>query len=143
MVLRAATAEDMPAVRSLLERDGLPTSDLGTSDAEFIIAQDGAAVIAAGAVERIGQIGLLRSVVVAPDQRRSGTGMAIVAELERRARDANLTELVLLTESAQSFFEGRGYVVISRAGAPLEVQGSEEFRALCPDSAICMSKRLV
>jgi hypothetical protein len=32
--------------------------------------------------------------------------------------------------------------VIERIDVPQDVQGSEEFRSLCPASAVCMMKRL-
>jgi amino-acid N-acetyltransferase len=69
-------------------------------------------------------------------------GRALVQSLEQRARDEGVNELVLLTQTAQTFFEGAGYRVIERESAPPSVQSSEEFRSLCPQSACCMSKRL-
>ena len=56
--------------------------------------------------------------------------------------DAGLIELILLTQTAQRFFEAQGYGVIERGNAPATVQESEEFKSLCPQSACCMSKRL-
>ena len=47
---------------------------------------------------------------------------------------------MLLTQTARDFFAHLGYRVIERTEAPEEVQGSEEFRSLCPASAICMVK---
>lgn len=61
-------------------------------------------------------------------------------ELERVARSADTERLILLTETAREFFASQGYCVIERSDAPREVQGSEEFRALCPASATCMMK---
>jgi hypothetical protein len=49
---------------------------------------------------------------------------------------------VLLTQTAKRFFEHQGYRVIDRGEAPKDVQGSEEFRVLCPASATCMAKTL-
>ncbi len=58
------------------------------------------------------------------------------------ARAARITELVLLTQTATEFFARHGYRVIERAAAPQDMQGSEEFRSLCPGSATCMAKSL-
>ena len=130
------------AVRALLERSGLPTSDLEAARPEFAVIREKDQVIAAGALQRFGSSALLRSVVVAPDRRGSGLGQAIVSELERMARSAQISRLVLLTQSAAEFFGHRGYRVIDRSTAPEDMQGSEEFRSLCPSSAMCMAKNL-
>jgi amino-acid N-acetyltransferase len=138
----AASPQDLIAIRALLERSGLPTSDLESARPEFAVIRAEGKVIAAGALQRFGSSALLRSVVVVPDQRGSGLGHLIVSELERTARAAQITELILLTETAAEFFAQQGYRVIERSNAPQEMQGSEEFRSLCPSSAACMAKSL-
>lgn len=141
--LRAADSGDTQDIRLLLERNGLPTSDLASSHPEFVVAHEGAELIGAGALERFGSVALLRSVVVAADRRGTGLGERIVRELERRARASGIEELVLLTQTAAPFFERHGYRVIERVAAAAAVQASEEFRSLCPVSSVCMMKALV
>ena len=140
--LRIATPEDAESICILLERSGLPTSDLTSSKPEFILAYEDAELIGAGALQRFDAVALLRSVAVAASRRGGGIGRLIVQELERLARGTNVTELVLLTQSAQRFFERQGYRAIERQSVPQAVQASEEFRSLCPTSATCMSKTL-
>ena len=140
--LDQASAQDLSAIRALLERSGLPTSDLESAEPEFAVIREHGRVIAAGALQRFGSSALLRSVVVAADRRGRGVGQAIVTELERIARAARISRLVLLTETAAQFFARQGYRVIERNTAPLDMQGSEEFRSLCPSSATCMAKSL-
>jgi amino-acid N-acetyltransferase len=137
-----AFAHDLIAIRALLERSGLPTSDLELPRPEFAVIREDGQVVAAGALQRFGSSALLRSVVVAPHRRGSGLGQAIVNELEGVARAAQIGELVLLTQTAAEFFARRGYRVIERSAAPEELQRSEEFRSLCPSSATCMAKTL-
>jgi N-acetylglutamate synthase-like GNAT family acetyltransferase len=137
-----ASAQDLITIRALLERSGLPTSDLESSRPEFAVIREKGQVIAAGALQRFGSSALLRSVVVAPDHRRSGLGQAIVSELERVARATRVSRLVLLTQTAADFFGRQGYGVIERSSAPENMQASEEFRSLCPSSATCMAKDL-
>ena len=138
-----AYPQDLLAVRALLERSGLPTSDLQSARPEFAVIREDGRVIAAGALQRFGSSALLRSVVVAPDRRGSGLGQAMVTELERIASAARISQLVLLTQTAAEFFARQGYRVIERGSAPQDMQGSEEFRSLCPSSATCMAKSLV
>jgi amino-acid N-acetyltransferase len=140
--IRAATKEDTDSIRVLLEHNGLPTSDLMSSKPQFIVACEGGKILGTGALERFGSSALLRSVAVAPERRGEGLGRAIVEDLERIARAARITRLILLTHTAQPFFEHQGYRVIERHESPQDVQGSEEFRSLCPASATCMAKAL-
>jgi len=138
----AASGQDLIAIRALLDRSGLPTSDLESARPGFAVIRENDRVIAAGALQRFGSSALLRSVVVAADRRGIGFGQAIVSELERMAGAAQISRLVLLTQTAAEFFGQRGYRVIDRSTAPEDMRESEEFRSLCPSSATCMAKNL-
>jgi len=138
----AASADDLIAIRALLQRSGLPTSDLESARPEFAVMREDGEVIAAGALQRFGSAALLRSVVVAPHRRGSGLGQAMVTGLEHIACAARISRLVVLTQTAAEFFARQGYRVIERGTAPEDMQGSEEFRSLCPSSATCMAKSL-
>jgi amino-acid N-acetyltransferase len=140
--LRAGTEQDTSYIRALLARSGLPTSDLEASQPQFIVLCEGAQIIGAGALQPFGSIALLRSVAVEPQRRGSGLGRMIVRELERRACASDIAQLVLFTQTAKRFFEYQGYQEIDRRQVPQGVQGSEEFRTLCPTSATCMVKVL-
>ena len=140
--LRAAGEEDLGVVRVLLAEAGLPTSDLAAAKPKFTVLRERGRIVAAGALQPFGSAALVRSVVVAGDRRGAGLGRIIVQELEKIAREARIGRLFLLTETAGEFFVHLGYRVIERIDVPQEVQGSEEFRSLCPASAVCMMKRL-
>jgi amino-acid N-acetyltransferase len=141
--IRRGQLVDMPAIATLLESAGLPTADL-TCAADFqtwVIEAHGTLLAAIG-LERFGDVALLRSLVVAPAQRERGLGQELVTRLERDARAAGITRLVLLTETAEEFFRRRGYFVTDRREVSDRVKQSAEFRSLCPVSAVCMSKAL-
>jgi amino-acid N-acetyltransferase len=140
--LRTATSEDTESIRVLLTSNGLPTSDLISAKPQFIVAYEGEAIVATGALQRFASSALLRSVAVASHRRGTGLGRILVEDLERMARAARIKQLIVLTETAKPFFEHQGYRVIERDEVPQEVQGSEEFRSLCPASATCMAKLL-
>jgi len=140
--LRSATAADESRILDLLQRSGLPTSDLQGARPEFIVAQRAGRIIGIGALERFGTAALLRSLAVEPAWRSTGVGRLIVAELERRARAAGTGELVLLTLTASAFFERLGYQSKPREQVAPAVRESAEFRSLCPMSAACMAKDL-
>lgn len=141
-VVSPASAEDLTAIRALLERFGLPTSDLESAHPEFAVIRENDQVIAAGALQHFASSALLRSVVVAPERRGRGLGQAIVSELERVAGARRINQLVLLTQTAADFFARQGYRIIERSSAPADMQASAEFHSLCPGSATCMAKTL-
>src|SRR5579862_1636268 len=144
VTIRAGTPRDRARVRKFLEAANLPTEDLDEATSHFVVAttQDGQDLVGTGAFQPFGGVALLRSVAVVPRLRRSGVGRKILAELEGLAREARVRDLVLLTTTAQEFFERLEFGVIDRHSAPAEVQRSAQFRSLCPASATCMSKCL-
>src|SRR6185437_11176681 len=142
LTLRLATTADADGIQSLLERSGLPTSDLSTARPEFIVAISDGTIIGTGALEHFGAAALLRSLAVEPMWRGSGIGRLIVTELEQRARAAGISELILLTLTAGDFFTRLGYDAKERGQVPPAVRHSAEFRSLCPASAVCLAKSL-
>jgi len=140
--LDTASADELGVIRALLESAGLPTSDLESARPKFTVVREDGRVVATGALQRFGSSALLRSVVVAEACRGSGLGQMIVSELERQARAAQITELILLTQTAAEFFARQGYRAIERTSAPQDMRASEEFHSLCPSSATCMVKSL-
>ncbi len=141
-LLRNATPADLTAIRDLLERNGLPTSDLASSGARFTVACENTRLLGAGALERFGSAALLRSVAVEPARRGQGLGRHLLKALELQARATGITQLVLLTQTARQFFEHQGYRPVDRGQVPQGVRESAEFRSLCPASAECMVKWL-
>lgn len=136
-------ADDHAAVCALLRDAGLPSTDVqAQAMPDFLGVRLQGRLVAAIGLERYDGAGLLRSLVVASDQRGLGLAGRLVDALERRAKADGLARLVLLTESARSFFERRGYAVVARDQVPVEVLQSEQFRGLCPASATCLSKTI-
>jgi amino-acid N-acetyltransferase len=58
-------------------------------------------------LEPCGQDALLRSLVVAPDERAHGLGTSLVEHAEQEARKRGLRALYLLTTTAEGFFSRR------------------------------------
>lgn len=140
----AAQPDDLPAIRALLDENHLPESDLTPAHLErFLVIRDGGgSVVGAVGAEIHGRYALLRSLVTAASVRGRGLGGRLTESVEARMREWGAGEAWLLTTTARDFFAARGYQVIDRASAPAELQGTEEFRALCPSTAVCMRKSL-
>ena len=141
-MLRTADPSDLDAIAALLTGSALPVDDLRASSIGFLVAEDAGTIVGVVGLETFDEAGLLRSLAVAPAQRGQGLGGELVDALERDACDRGLRQLVLLTQTAERFFAQRGYRVIERADAPVAIQGSAEFRSICPASAACMVKTL-
>jgi N-acetylglutamate synthase-like GNAT family acetyltransferase len=137
-----AGAADWPVIEALLVGSGLPLDGAREAFATGVVARDGDEVIGAAAVEPLGRIGLLRSVVVRADRRRTGVGHELVAAAESLARGLPVDELYLLTETAEPFFASLGYAARVRSSAPAEVEETDEFRVACPDTAVLMARRI-
>jgi amino-acid N-acetyltransferase len=131
------------SVVALLEAEGLPASDLTEAHLQhfFFTGTDGAPCGLVG-VEIYGQDALLRSLVVSADARIQGLGSALVRHAEGYAAAHQVRALYLLTTTAESYFEHRGYRRIDRAQAPPSIQSTREFASLCPASSAFMVKRL-
>src|SRR5262245_9490061 len=127
-VTRPARAGEWSRIKSLLTTEGLPTSDLDPqSTADFIVAVGGGAVVGAIAVERYGDQGLLRSLVVDNAWRGRGLGKELVAAAESASTNGRLSSLTLLTQTADRFFQALGYREIRRDDAPTAIKASVEF----------------
>ena len=142
MKIRPARPADLVEVLVLLADARLPAAGVAEHFDAFLVAEEGGRLIGAIGVERYAPHGLLRSAVVAPDRRGRGVGDALVSALVARSRTEALEELWLLTETAQGWFERRGFVGRDRSQAPASLRESEEFRGACPESAACLVLRL-
>ncbi len=144
MKIRPFTAPDEVGVRQLLTAADLPQEDLDANNlAEFLVAHTDDGVLA-GAVglERYDTVGLLRSLVVLPSTRGAGVGNALVLAMEQQARASGVNTFYLLTTTAADFFLKLGYRIIARTDAPPAMASTQEFSSLCPDTAVCMTKRI-
>jgi amino-acid N-acetyltransferase len=140
--IRLATGRDAAAIEALLRSAGLLTADLARAKPLLLVAIEGDSLVGVAGTERFGDAALVRSVAVVPAHRSRGVGRALVEQVEAQASKAGAKQLILLTETAKTFFLRAGYTVIERATAPAAVQACEQFRSLCPQSATCMAKSL-
>ena len=125
-------------IMNLLQSNNLPLPDLVSSD--FFIAMENKQVIGVIGLERYGNDGLLRSMVVSAGHRGKGVAAELVRVLEQYAYEKKLGAIYLLTETAPFYFEQKGYSKINRQEVPQLLLTASEFTHLCPVSAIVMKK---
>ena len=138
------TAQPRLAVASaLLASANLPTEDLTEEHCEhFFFLGPSDAPLGLVGIELLGDVALLRSLVVSPNARQSGAGSALVRHAENYARDRGVRGLYLLTTTAEAFFARRGYSRASRDVAPATIRSTKEFAGICPSSSAFMFKQL-
>jgi amino-acid N-acetyltransferase len=128
-------------VRSLLDSNGLHTSDL-TPEVRLLGERDGEGLAGVVGLEAHRHVGLLRSLAVRTNRRGTGLGSELVTALEALAAGHGITDLYLLTTTAEAFFARRGYRRLPREAAPVGIRETSEFSSLCPASSAFMAKRL-
>lgn len=133
---------DKPAVIDLLERSQLLTDDLPADLSDFLIAREQDKSVGVAGIERFDQVGLLRSVAVAPDSQGKQIGAQLISQLLHTAKATGLKELYLITTTAQGYFERHGFQSIDRLDVPPAIQATQQFSGLCPASAVVMSRML-
>lgn len=130
-----------PELVSLLDKSGLPTSDLG-NHIHFIIITDNEKLIGVAGLQAAGTDALIRSVAVETTHRNLGLGKQLTREIIEMARHSGYRTLWLLTTTAGPFFEEMGFHAADRSEAPESVKNTTEFLSVCPSSASCMKMDL-
>lgn len=139
--VRPAEFRDIPKCVEFLEAAGLPTADVSLERIALIAEVDNTVAGLVG-LEKFGDTGLLRSLVVDNRYRKSGFGRTLVGELEKYALEQGIDSLWLLTIDADGYFERFGYRQKERSEAPPAIRATDEFAGLCPDDAVLMRKAL-
>lgn len=144
VTIRTATKSDIPAIESLLLASQLPADGVKESVANFFVAEDKGELAGVGGFENCeGDVGLLRSFAVLPEYRNRGIAKQLYERVIAHARQSGISGLYLLTTTAQGYFARFGFASIARARAPEAIRNTQQFRELCPDSAVLMFRSTV
>ena len=134
----AATAADVPDIKSLLAENDLPTAGVDDHWKAFVVAREGRALAGCGGAEIYDGAALIRSIAVVAPRRGSGIGDQIVHRLLDDLKKRGVAELYLLTTTAEEYFGKRGFEKVDRPRVPPQLLRSREFQDACPASAACM-----
>lgn len=133
--------DQLQGVLHLLEEVELPTDEVEKFFHDFLVISDESGVAGCIGLEVYGSVALLRSLAVRPGLQKKGYGSALLDAVLEDAVKRGITELYLLTDTAEKFFSLRGFHMADRSIAPDAISKTQEFSELCPSSAF-MLKRL-
>lgn len=129
-------------VKSILAKSKLPIDDIDLAEQKFVgILSDGQ-LTGIGALETHGSSALLRSMAVIYSGQKKGVGSKLVDRLLDVGKENDIKQVYLLTETAEEFFKKKGFKRINRSDVPQEILATQEFKHLCPSTALCMSLKL-
>ena len=140
--INKADPEAYATVLALLKAAGLPTEDISKDLENFWIAETAGNAIGVIGMDLYAPYGLLRSMTVLPEYRNKGIASRLVDQVEQLAKKLDLSELYLITNTAESYFSKKGFQLIMKAELPASVASSEEMNGLCPASSVIMRKTI-
>ena len=136
--VRQATRQDLQSVNDLLESASLPTLGVEQHLQHFIVAENAGAIVGAIGLEVYGDVALLRSAVVASKDQGKGIGSLLYNQSLLQARRLGVRRLILLTNTAEKYFEPKGFMKIDQKSVTGPVTTSVEFSGACPAHSACM-----
>jgi amino-acid N-acetyltransferase len=137
---RFAKPEYLPTVQQLLAQANLPFEDLTKHLSNFLLAIYHGSCIGVAGIELYPPAALLRSFTVSENFRNKGVGQMLYEKMYAFAQERKIQSLYLLTETAERFFRKNLFVVVMREDVPVTIAATDEFKSLCPSSAIVMMK---
>ena len=141
-MIESARDTDLPEIRALLQRLGLPLEGVGDHVHTMLVAREDGHVVGTAALELYPDGALLRSVAVDPRRQGQRLGHELTDAALRLARAHHVEAVFLLTTTAERFFPKFGFAPIRRDEIPLSVRESVEVQSACPASATVMRKPL-
>lgn len=141
-LIRNSKVEDIQPIQDLLKKENLPVDGVEKHFSNFLSLFFKGKLVGTVGLEIYGNKALLRSLVVEKAYQGKGYGEKLCYEIIENAYRKDISELYLLTETVPKFFEKIGFKIIPRDSADEKVKMSEEFRKLCPSTAICMMLKL-
>ncbi|KAA3616857.1 MAG: GNAT family N-acetyltransferase [Calditrichaeota bacterium] len=135
---RIAKPSDFENIAVLLKSSNLTTIGVKENIENFVILIYQKQIVGVAGYEVYGDKALLRSVAVEKRVQGNGFAKSLVKELISIINKGRLSDVYLLTETAPDFFRSFGFKEVSRDVVDEGIKSSEEFRSICPSTAICM-----
>jgi len=139
---RFANQLDKNKIKQLLAESNLPNEDIAAHLSNVILAEHNGQLVGTVGLEILDKAGLLRSLAVKDSCRKKGLGIILMHRMIIHAQHNKINKLFLLTTTAPDFFSKHGFGKIDREQTPQSIQETQEFKDICPASAVCMSREI-
>ena len=143
ILYRFAEDTDIPMVRRFLSAVELPYEDIDKHISHCLLAIRKDRLAGMVGIEIAGNTALLRSLAVDEIDRNKHIGTTLFDKIRSYAQLNDIKGLYLLTTTATEFFEEKGFKRIIRDAVPEEIKRTEEFKSICPSTAVCMKRDIV
>ncbi len=143
LLIRPATPQDLTPVLEHLRVAKLVLAGVEEHLEHFWIATNNETIIATAGLEVYGQQALLRSVAVNAAYQHQGIGKKIIATILEYAKNLEIEQVFLLTETAELYFQNLGFRQTTRDTVTESMLSSVEFLGACSDSAVLMTRALL
>lgn len=128
-------------VETLLGVSSLPISDLESNNkVVYYGCYHNGQLISCVGLEKYANVALLRSLAVHSDFQNKGLAITLVQYAESLCKAKQISEIYLLTNTAENFFLNRGYQIYKRADTPSVIKETSQFSEICPSSSSLMRK---
>ena len=141
ITIELAEKDNLNLLQSILEQNNLPTDDIYNNSIRFFVAKKNDRILGLVGLEVFKPFGLLRSLAVIDEFKNKQIGKKLVEYLISESKSEEIKELYLLTTTADKYFSKFGFIQIEREQVPGSIKQTEEFKSICPDSAVVMKKQ--
>lgn len=125
---RHATKTDLPDVEALLQSRSLPTGGIRSQAVQFHVSRDRVGLLGCAGIEEFGgEVAQVTGLAVAKRARRAGLAGLLLLALVSDVRLRGIESLVVMTDTAASYFSGLGFAPVEIAALPPELRGSLEL----------------
>ena len=141
VTIELAEKDNLSLLQGILEQNDLPTDDIYNNSIRFFVAKENDRILGLVGLEVYKPFGLLRSLAVMDEFKNKQIGKKLVEYLITESKSEEIKELYLLTTTADKYFPKFGFIRIEREQVPDSIRQTEEFKNICPDSAVVMKKQ--
>ena len=141
VTIELAEKDNLSLLQGIIEQNDLPTDDIYNNSIRFFVAKENDRILGLVGLEVYKPFGLLRSLAVIDEFKNKQIGKKLVEYLITESKSEEIKELYLLTTTADKYFPKFGFIRIEREQVPDSIRQTEEFKNICPDSAVVMKKQ--
>ncbi len=141
--IRQADKSDLADIIKLLETNNLPSVDIPNSSIQLFIGSYNNETIGVVGIEIYEETGLLRSLAVHDSFKKLRVGTKLINKLFDHIKLNNIKDVYLLTETAEDYFTKFDFFKVERSNTPDIIMETDEYKDICPNSAVVMHKTLI